>query len=143
MLNTHWIRAATGKKKKYCIYARRVTLVMSNSLSSYELWPAKLFCEGWGGGGRSLGKNTGMCCHTLLEHCISYCPSCKLPLSTWCCQSPSKPSSFTTFTLGTHWGRLKFSRAASGENSSGQPTSRSGDKTTIETQGAVCLRKGM
>ena len=34
-----------------------------------------------------------------------------------------------------HGGKPKSSRAASGVNPSGQPTSIGGDKTTIETQG--------
>ena len=46
MLNTHWGKAATGKKKKACMYVRRVALVVSNSLQPYRLWPARLLCQG-------------------------------------------------------------------------------------------------
>ena len=37
MLNPHWGRTATGKKKS-CIYVHKVTSVMSNSLRSYRQW---------------------------------------------------------------------------------------------------------
>jgi len=57
------------------------------------------------------------------------------PLSTWCCQKPSNPSTCTFSTPGPHWGTPKSSRAASGANPSGQPTCKGGNKTTIETLG--------
>ena len=53
-LNSNWGRAATGKKA--CVYVRTVTLVVSNSLPPYRLWPARPLCQGEGG---SPGKNTG------------------------------------------------------------------------------------
>ena len=53
MLNSHWGRVATGKKKS-CIYAHRVTSVMSNSLQPCRLWPARILCQR----GSSPGKNT-------------------------------------------------------------------------------------
>ena len=62
-------------------------------------------------------------------------PQPPTPLSTWCCQNPCDPSSYTTSTPGPHRGKPNSSRAASGANSSGQPTCRGGNKTTIETQG--------
>ena len=48
-------------------------------LSSSRLWPARLLCQGEGFFRQywSVLVNTG--CHTLLEHCISCCPSCQLP----------------------------------------------------------------
>ena len=39
-----------------------VALVMSNSLQPYRLWPARLLCP-WD----SLGKDTGVGCHALLQ----------------------------------------------------------------------------
>ena len=51
----------------------------TGSLQSYPtlrpcgLWPARPFCQ-WG----SPGKNTGVGCHTFLEHCVSCCPDCWL-----------------------------------------------------------------
>ena len=75
-LNSYWGRAATGKKKS-CIYTLRVALIVSNSLRSYRLWPARLLCQGEGFSRQeywSVLANTG--CHTLLEHYISCCPSC-------------------------------------------------------------------
>ena len=102
MLNPHWSRAASGKKK-YCIYACRVTSVMSNSLRHCGLWLARLLCrvgfsrqEYW-----SVLANTGF--HSLLEHYISCCPSCQLPC-TLCCQNPCDPRLCTTFIPGPNRG---------------------------------------
>ena len=44
-----------AKKKKYCIYARKVNSAMSDSLSPCRLWSARLFSQRMG----SPGKNTG------------------------------------------------------------------------------------
>jgi len=68
------------RQKKSCIYTRRVALIMSNSLRSYRLWPARLLCQGEGFSRQeywSVLANTG--CHTLLEHYISWHPSHQLP----------------------------------------------------------------
>ena len=68
------------RQKKSCIYAHRVTSVMSNSLLPCRLWPARLLCQGAGLPRQehwSVLANIG--CHTLLEHCISCCPSHQLP----------------------------------------------------------------
>jgi len=55
-LNSHWGRAAIGKKKKKsCIYACRVAMVLSNSLQPCRMWPARLLFQGF-----SPGKNTGV-----------------------------------------------------------------------------------
>ena len=42
MLNSHWGRATTSKKKKSCLYAHRIASVVSNSLQPCRLWPARL-----------------------------------------------------------------------------------------------------
>ena len=58
------------RQKKSCIYAHRVTSVMSNSLQPCGLWPARILSSGfsrqeyW-----SVLANTG--CDTFLEHYIS------------------------------------------------------------------------
>ena len=54
MLNSHWGRAARGKKTS-CIYALRVPYVLSYSLWHSRLRPARLLCQE----GSSPGKNTG------------------------------------------------------------------------------------
>ena len=67
-------------KKTSCIYVCRVASVVSDSLQSYRLWPARLLCQGEGFSRQeywSVLANTG--CHTLLEHYISCCPGCQLP----------------------------------------------------------------
>ena len=61
ILNSHWGRASTGKKKSYG-YACRVTSVMSHSLRPCRLWPARLLCQRGG----SPGKNTGVYCPVLV-----------------------------------------------------------------------------
>ena len=67
--NSHWGRAATGKKeKKSCAYTHRVASVMSSSLWPCRLWLARLLCQQ-----SSSDKNTGALlantgCRTLLEH---------------------------------------------------------------------------
>ena len=89
MLNSHWGRAATGQKKTSCVYAHRVSLVISNS-EPCRLCPARCLCQG-GGFSRqeyqSVPANTG--CHTLLEHCISCCPSCQLPRVPGAARTPA------------------------------------------------------
>ena len=133
-LNSHWGRAATGKKKS-CICACTVTSVVSDSLWPCRLWPARLLCQGgklsrqeyW-----SILANNG--CHTLLEYYISCCPSRQLPWISDAARtratqaaappphlaltgvSPSPPGQPQEQTLWmTHW--------------------RGGNKTTVETQG--------
>ena len=77
-LNSQWDRAATGKKS--CAYAHGVALVVTDWLRPCGLWPARLLCQGKGFSKQkywSVLANT--CCHTLLEHYISCCPSRQLP----------------------------------------------------------------
>ena len=65
--NSHWSTAATGKKKS-CICACRVALVVSDSLRPCRLWPARLLCQGGGCSWQeywSVLANIG--CHTLLR----------------------------------------------------------------------------
>ena len=91
MLNSHWGRAATGKKeKKSCICGRRVTLVMSESLWPCKLWPVRLPCKGEGFSRQeywSVLANTG--CLTLLEHYIFCCPSRQLPWVPGAARTPA------------------------------------------------------
>ena len=47
--------AELPQAKKSCIYACKVTLVVSNSLRPCRLWPARILCQRGG----SPGKNTG------------------------------------------------------------------------------------
>ena len=81
------------RQKKSCVYAHRVTLVMSNSLQSCRLWPARLIYREGGVGEFSRQEywsilaNTG--CHTLLEHYISCCPSCQLPWVPGAARTPA------------------------------------------------------
>ena len=133
-LNSHGGRAATGKKKS-CIYAYRVTSVVSDSLQPCRLWPARLLCQG--------GVLQARILESIDQYWLPYptralyflLPWPSTPLSTWCCQNPCNPSSCTTSTPGPHRGKPKSSRAASGANPSGRATCRSGDKTTVETKG--------
>ena len=66
------------RQKKSGIYACGLTLVVSNSWQPCGLWPARLLSVGFSSQEYwSLLPNTD--CHTLLEYCISCCPSCQLP----------------------------------------------------------------
>jgi len=133
MLNPYWGRAVTAKKNLASTHAG-------------WFWSCQTLCDPVDCGlpGFSFGEvsrqehwsvlaNTS--CHTLLEHYISCFLSHQLLWVTWCCQNPCYASIYTTSTPGSHWGRPKSSRAASGANPSGRPTCRGGNKTIIETQG--------
>ena len=88
MLNPHG--AELPQAKKSCIYAHRVTSVLSNPLQPCRLWPARLLCQrGWFSRQEnwSILANTG--CHTLLEHYISCCPSRQLPRVSGAARTPA------------------------------------------------------
>ena len=113
MLNSHWGRAATGKKKRRrsLVFMHAESLQSCLTLQPCRLWPARLPCQRRG----SPGNNTGAYWPILvaigfLEHCISCYPSHQPPLSTWCCQNPCDPSSCTISTPGPHRGKPKPSR---------------------------------
>ena len=109
------------RQKKICIYVHRVASVMSHTLRLCRLWPARLLCQGAGWFSRQeyWRALASTAFHTLLEHFVSCCPSCQLPLGTWCCQNPCNPSSCITSTPGPHRGKPKSSRAALGANPRG------------------------
>ena len=130
-LSSHWERAATGEK--------------SLCLCEQCRFGCKQLCDPADRGLPGFSVR-GVLQARILERIGQYwlpCPSRALyfllpqpptPLSTCCCQNPCDPSSCTTSKPGPHRGKPKSSRAASGANSSGQPTCRGGNKTTIETQ---------
>ena len=101
MLNSHWGRAATGKKP--CFYALRVVLVVSNSLHPCRLWPARLLCQGGGALQAGILEHIGQYWlpypSRALYFLLPYLPTL---LSSWCCQNPCDPSSCTTSTPGPH-----------------------------------------
>ena len=78
------------RQKKSCFYAGRVALVVADSVWPCRLWPARLLCQGgefsrqeyW-----SILAN--ICCHTLLKHYISCCPSCQLPWIPGAARNPA------------------------------------------------------
>ena len=80
-LNSHWGRANTGKKKKVLQLCVQGCFGLVQLFAT--LWPTRLLYqrgvlskqEYW-----SALANT--CCHTLLEHCISCCPSHQPPPPT-------------------------------------------------------------
>ena len=119
MPNSHWGRAATGKKP--CFYALRVVLVVSNSLHPCRLWPARLLCQG----GRFSRQEYWSIYWQMLVTTYPFralyflLPWPPTPLSTWCCKNTCDPSSCTVSTPGPHRGKPKSSRAASGANPSG------------------------
>ena len=117
----HSLGQSCHRQKKSCLYACRVALVLSNSLKVCRLWPARLLCQGAGWFSRQeyWRALASTAFHTLLEHFVSCCPSCQLPLGTWCCQNPCNPSSCITSTPGPHRGKPESSRAALGANPRG------------------------
>ena len=132
-LNSHWDRTATGKKS-----------LASICVGSLRSCPTLCDPEDCGLPGFSV---RGILQARILERIGRFwlpypfralyflLPQPPTPLSTWCCQNPCDPSSYTTSTPGPHRGKSKSSRAASGANSSGRITCRGGNTTTIETQG--------
>ena len=86
----------------YFLHVCWVTSVISDSLRSYELQPARLLCP-WG----SPGKNTGVGCHHALLQGISSTQgsnSCHLHLLHWQVGSlplvpPGKPRVFSCFSV--------------------------------------------
>ena len=116
------------RQKMSCVYACRVASVVSTVCGPLRLFvalcdslcPARLLCQGGGFFRQEYWVVlANICCHTLLEHYISCCPSCQPPLSTWCCQNPCDPSSCTTSPSGLHRGKPKSSKADTGANPSG------------------------
>ena len=68
------------RQKKSCLHVNRVALVVSDSLRPCRLWPARLLCQGGGFSRQEYWSIlANICFHTLLEHCISCCPSQQLP----------------------------------------------------------------
>ena len=68
------------RQKRSCIYACRVASIVSNSLSPCRLWPARLLCQEGSFSRQEYWSVLAISgCHTLLERCISCCPSHQLP----------------------------------------------------------------
>ena len=91
-------------KKTSCMYVCRVASVVSDSLQSYRLWPARLLCQGEGFSRQeywSVLANTG--CHTLLERYISCCPSLQSPWVPGAARAPATQAAATS-TPGPHRG---------------------------------------
>ena len=116
---------------------------MSNSPRPWGLWSARLLC--CGGGGGSPGKNTRACWPILVAMpfwttIFPAAPATNIP-EYLVLQEPLQLKQLHHLHTCPHWGRSKSSRAASGATPRGQPMCRGGNKATIETQGAVWLRK--
>ena len=132
-LNSHWGRAATGKKKSP---ASMHAAVVSNSSQPRRLWPARFLCQRGGSPGKSTERvlaNTG--CHTLLEHSISCCLSC---------QTPGRPGAARTSATQAAAPPPHLDLTGANPSPPGQPQEldpsgraicRSGNKTRVETQG--------
>ena len=81
--------AEQPQAKKSCVYARRVALVMSDSLQLCGLWLARFLCQGWGFSRQEHWSVLAItCCHTLLEHYTSCCPSRQLPWGPGAARTP-------------------------------------------------------
>ena len=126
----------TCHRQKSCVYARTVTLVVSDSA---PLWTVarQASLSGRGVLQARILERIGQC---WLPHpsraLYVLLPELPLPPSqSLVLPEPLGPQQPHTSTPGPHWGRPKSSRAASGANPSGRSTCRGGNKTTIETQG--------
>ena len=134
MLNSHWGRAATGKKRLVfmCTGSLRLCPTLCDPVDcglpgfSVREWvlQAKIL--------EHIGQDWLPYLFRALYFLLPWPPT---PLSTWCCQNPCDPSSCTTSTPGPHRGKPKPSREASGAKAHGRHTCRGGNKTTVETQG--------
>ena len=125
-LNSHGGRAATGKKSLASMLTG--SLQSCQTLHPCSLWSARLLCQGEGFSRQeywSILANTG--CHTLLEHCISCCPS-RQPPENLVLPEPLRPKQLHHLHTWPSQGKPKSSRAASGANPSGRPTCRGGNK---------------
>ena len=84
------LEQSCNRRKRCCVYTHRVTSVVSYSLQPCRLWPARFLCQR---GGFSRQEYWSILadsvCHTLLEHCISCCPSCQLPWQPSAARTPA------------------------------------------------------
>ena len=117
-LNSHWGRAAGGKKSLASMHA-----------GSLQSCPA--LCDPVACGLQGFSVREGVLQAKIQESIGQYwlphpsralrflLPWLLTPLRTWCCQSPCDPSSCPTSAPGPPRGRPRLSRAASGANPSG------------------------
>ena len=135
MLNSHWGRAATGKRNLASMHAGSLRLCPTLCVPVVCGLPG-LSVKGFLQAGilECIGQYWLPYYTRALYFLLPWPPT---PLSTWCCQNPCDPSSCTTSTSGPSRGKPKSSRAASGANPSGGPTCRGGNKTAVETQGQL------
>ena len=121
-----------SQKKKSCVYACRVTSVLSNTLWPCRLWPARLLCQRGG----SPGRNTGAYWAILVAmHYISCCPSCHPPWVPGAARTPATQAVAPLPHLALTGANPSPPEQSQELNPSGWPTCRGGNKTTIETQG--------
>ena len=128
-----------------CLHRRnygpiRVSLVVSNSLQPYRLWPAKSLSERgfssqeyW-----SVLANTG--CHTLL-HYISCCRSCQLPWVPGPARIPATQAAAPPLDLAPTEANPSPLGQPQELNCSGWPMCRAKNKNHNWNPGAVWLRK--
>ena len=122
------------RQEESCVYAWRVTSVVSYSLRPCRLWPVRLLC--WGREfsrqeNRSVLANSG--CHTLLDHFFPCCPSSQPPWVPGASNTPATQENAPPPTWPSQ-AKPKSSREATEAKPSGWPTCRGGNKITIETQ---------
>ena len=81
MLNSHWGRAATGKKKRRrsLVFMHAESLQSCLTLQPCRLWPARLLCQQGVSRQEYWSVLASIGCHTLPEHCISCYPSRQPP----------------------------------------------------------------
>ena len=134
-LNSHWGRAATGKRR----------LV---SMHTGSLWQCLILCDSVGCGLPGFSVK-GVLQARILERIGQYwlpypsralyflLPQPPTPLSTWCCQNPCDSSSCTTSIAGPHRDKPKSSRAASGQTPVDNPYPEVKIKSQLKARGSV------
>jgi len=130
-LNSHWGRAATGKKVLHlCSQCHFGRVWLCNPVDC----GLPGFCQGqfsrqeyW-----SVLANTG--CHTLLKHYISCCPS-RQPPEYLVLPEPLRPKQLHHLHTWHSQGQTQALQGSLRSKPSGWPTCRGGNKTTVEIQG--------
>ena len=115
-----------------------MTLSHEHSVMSGSLWPCRLWPAGILYQGGSPGKNTGAYWpNTLLEHCISCCPSCQPPWVPGAARTPATQAATPPPPLALSGANPSPPGQPQELNPSGQPTCRGGNKTTMKPRGIV------
>ena len=117
-LNSHWGRAATGKRNSLA-FVRTGSLQLCPTLCDPVDCGLPGFFVREGFSRQDTGAYWPRLVAIAFWSTIFPATLAVSPAGIWCCQNPCDPSSCTTSTPSPHRGKPKSSRAASGANPSG------------------------